>query len=303
MNFIRLFRICSFGWQGFRRNGWLSFIAIINVALTLLMISVALVGSITLNEQRKEVEEELDLTIFLKEEAQEEDILATANRLQERGDVKEVIYVDKEKALAEYIELNKGDEELLAISDEIGSSLARYIRVKPKVADSLKEINDFVLNKYNPIVDETSYEATRESINDFINASKFIIRISIVFSEVLTIVSIIVVLNVIRLAIFSRREEIQVMRIVGASNELIRLPFVIEGLIFGILAALIALLMFWLGAAWLKSQIPLYFPYSEANPLMLFTQYFGELFWSNMLTGILLSTFISYIAVRRYLKL
>ncbi len=303
MNFIRLFRICSFGWQGFRRNGWLSFIAIINVALTLLMISVALVGSITLNEQRKEVEEELDLTIFLKEEAQEEDILATANRLQERGDVKEVIYVDKEKALAEYIELNKGDEELLAISDEIGSSLARYIRVKPKVADSLKEINDFVLNKYNPIVDETSYEATRESINDFINASKFIIRISIVFSGVLTIVSIIVVLNVIRLAIFSRREEIQVMRIVGASNELIRLPFVIEGLIFGILAALIALLMFWLGAAWLKSQIPLYFPYSEANPLMLFTQYFGELFWSNMLTGILLSTFISYIAVRRYLKL
>jgi len=303
VNFIRLFRICSFGWQGFRRNGWLSFIAIINVALTLLMISVALVGSITLNEQRKEVEEELDLTIFLKEEAQEEDILATANRLQERGDVKEVIYVDKEKALAEYIELNKGDEELLAISDEIGSSLARYIRVKPKVADSLKEINDFVLNKYNPIVDETSYEATRESINDFINASKFIIRISIVFSGVLTIVSIIVVLNVIRLAIFSRREEIQVMRIVGASNELIRLPFVIEGLIFGILAALIALLMFWLGAAWLKSQIPLYFPYSEANPLMLFTQYFGELFWSNMLTGILLSTFISYIAVRRYLKL
>jgi len=303
VSFIRLARILSFGWQGFRRNGWLSFIAIINVALTLLMISIALVTSITLNEQRKEVEEELDLTIFLKESAQEEDILATTSRLQERGDVKEVIYANKERALADYKELNQGDEELLAISDEIGGSLARYIRVKPKQAGNLEEINNFVLEKYAPIIDETSYSATRESISGFINASNFIIRVSIVFSGVLTLISIVVVLNVIRLAIFSRREEIQIMRVVGASNELIRLPFVVEGLFFGMLAALFALLMFWLGAWWLKSQIPLYFPTSEANPLMLFRQYFSQLFWSNILLGIILSTFISYVAVRRYLKL
>lgn len=303
MRLIRLIRIWQFGWQGMIRNGWLSIVAIMNVALTLMMVSAVVIVSITVNEKRHQLEKQLDMTIFIKESAAEEDVLAFNQKIQERSDVQELTYADKEKAKAIFNELNKNDSELLAATSDIGNPFARYIQIKPKEPSQLAAINAYALDpKFSVLVDTTSFENTKVAVDSYINFSKFVMKNSLVFAAFLAVVSIVVVMNIIRVAIYSRREEIGIMRMVGATHQLIRLPFVVEGLLFGAFAAIISLCLLLAVAYWESKQIPLYFEFSTLQPVVLYKQYFGILLWSNFGLGMLMSAFISYVAVRRYLK-
>ncbi|MDO8471614.1 MAG: permease-like cell division protein FtsX, partial [bacterium] len=217
--------------------------------------------------------------------------------------VQELTYADKEQAKAAFNELNKNDAELLAATSDIGNPFARYIQIKPKEPGQLAAINAYALDpKFAALVDTTSFENTKVAVDSYINFSKFVMKNSLVFAAFLAIVSVVVVMNIIRVAIYSRREEIGIMRMVGASHQLIRLPFVVEGLLFGAFAAVISLCLLLAVASWEGKQIPLYFEFSTLQPVLIYKQYFGILLWSNFGLGMLLSAIISYVAVRRYLK-
>lgn len=304
MNFIRLRRIWAFGWQGMRRNIWLSVNAIVTVALTVMSISVFVALNGALNETRKNFEQKLDITIFIKESASEQDVTSFLNQINERKDTTEVTYVSKDKAKSEFERLNKDDPELVASLQDIGNNpLPRYIQIKTTTPAVLNDLDAFAhQDQFLPIVDTTSYQQTKDKITSFVNFTKFVLKNSIIISSFFAVISVIVVFNVIRLAIFSRRNEIQVMRYVGASPQFIRWPFVVEGMYLGAGASLISLLILYLLVRWEGTLIPVYFPGSTINPVSLYSQYFWVLFWSNIGSGIVLTGFISYIAVRRYLK-
>lgn len=303
MKLVRLGRIWSFGWQGIIRNIWLSVIAIVTVALTVMSISVFVVTNIALNQSREGLEDKLDISIFIKDNASEEDVLAFVNVISERQDTKEVIYFDKEKSRQQFLERNKDDAQLLSVISELTNPFPRYVQIRVDDPAVLTNIDQFVgQEKFSPLVEDTSFRQTKDMIAQFVNFTKFILKNSIVITSILALVSVLVVFNMIRLAIFSRRGEIQIMRYVGASHQLIRLPFVVEGMILGGLAAGISLLMLFILSLWETSQIALYFPGATWSPAFLYHQYFWILFGANFGAGILLSAFISYIAVRRYLK-
>jgi len=304
MRGVRLLRIWSFGWQGMRRNIWLSVNAIVTVALTVMSISVFVALNGALNETRKSFEEKLDITVFIKETAAEQDVVNFVNQISERKDTTEVLYLDKEKSKAEFMRLNEDDPELLASLEDVGNNpLPRYVQIKTDNPDILSDIDTFARqDQFLPVVDSTSYKQTKDKITQFVNFTKFTLKNSLVISAFFATISIIVVFNVIRLAIFSRRQEIQVMRYVGASHQFIRWPFVVEGTFLGASASVISLILLYLLALWESSLVPIYFPGSGINPAALYGQYFWVLFWSNVGSGILLTAIISYIAVRRYLK-
>lgn len=304
MNLVRLMRIWAFGWQGMRRNIWLSVNAIVTVALTVMSISVFVALNGALNETRKSFEQKLDITVFIKETASEQDVINFINQISERKDTTEVLYLDKDKAKAEFIRLNEDDPDLLASLEDVGGNpLPRYVQIKTKNPNVLSEIDTFARqDPFLPVVDSTSYQQTKDKITQFVNFTKFTLKNSLVISAFFAVISIIVVFNVIRLAIFSRRQEIQIMRYVGASQQFIRWPFVVEGTFLGAMASIISLALLYLLAWWESSLVPIYFPTSLVNPLELYGQYFWVLFWSNVASGILLTAIISYIAVRRYLK-
>lgn len=303
MNPIRIGRILHFGWQGLSRNFWLSLIAVVTVSLTVMSVSVFTVLNIALSETTQSLEDQLDVSIFIKEAAAEPDVLTFVGLLNERTDTKDVIYNDKAKAEAEFRALNEGEDELLSVISDLDNPFPRYIQVRADDPQSLSEINDFVIEgKFSALVEETSFQKTREEINGFVNFSKFIMKNSIVISIFFVLISVLVVFNIIRLAIFSRRNEIQIMRFVGASYQLIRMPFVVEGAIMGAMAAVISLILLYLLSQWEATQIPLYFTGATWNPITLYTQYFWVLMWSNFGFGMLLAASISYLAVHKYLN-
>lgn len=287
-----------------RRNIWLSVNAIVTVALTVMSISVFVALNGALNQTRKTFEQKLDITVFIKDTASDEDVVNFINQISDRKDTTEVTYLDKEKAKAEFIRLNSDDPELLASLEDVGGNpLPRYVQIKTDTPDVLADIDTFARqDQFLPVVDSTSYQQTKDKITQFVNFTKFTLKNSLVISAFFAIISVIVVFNVIRLAIFSRRQEIQIMRYVGASHQFIRWPFVVEGTVLGALASVISLLILYGLALWESSLVPIYFPTSGINPAELYGQYFWVLFWSNVGSGILLTAIISYIAVRRYLK-
>jgi len=121
-----------------------------------------------------------------------------------------------------------------------------------------------------------------------------------VISIVLAIVSIVITFNTIRLAIYTSREEISVMRLVGASNSYIRGPFVVEGIMYGVVAAIVTLVIYYPLSIWLGPVTQKFF--GSINVFDYYVSNFGQLFLIIIFSGVILGAAASYLAVRRYLK-
>jgi len=301
----RLIRTLLFGWQGFVRNGWLSFIAVITLALSVMAISVLGVLNQANKQIQKNLENKLDLAVFFKDAAPEEQVVDFVQQVNKRSDVQEVTYIDKDEARQTFLDENSTDDALTSAVSELDNPFPRFVRIQGDSPSTLAQLNDFAnQTAYQEIVESTSYQQTKDIVANFVNTAKFTRLNSIVVTIFFIFYSILVVFNMIRLAIFSRREEVEVMRMVGATNVLIRLPFVVEGIIFGLLGAAISMLMLWIAARWESGQLMRYFSLTDAMslPTSYYLQYFSVLLWMNVLVSVMLAMAASYLAVRRYLR-
>ncbi len=306
MFWLRAKRIFTFGWQGFIRNGWLSFIAVLTLSFSVMAISVLGVLNSVNKQVQKNLENKLDLAVFFKDAVPEEQVVDFIQQVSKRTDVKEVTYIDKDEARAKFLEENATDEALITAVNDLENPFPRFVRVQADAPSTLAKLDEFANQEsYKEIVESTSYQQTKDVVANFVNTAKFTRLNSIVITAFFILYSVIVVFNMIRLAIFSRREEVEIMRIVGATNHLIRWPFVFEGLIFGVLGALISLMLLWVASKWESGQLVRYFSITNelSLPSGLYRQYFGVLFWSNIMASVLLAATASYLAVRRYLRI
>jgi cell division transport system permease protein len=302
----RFKRVLTFGWQGFMRNGWLSFIAVVTLSFSVMAISVLGVLNQVNKQVQQNLENKLDLAVFFRDAAPEEKVVDFVQQVNKRSDVREVTYIDKDEARQQFLEENATDEALIGAVNELENPFPRFVRIQADAPATLARLNEFASQTtYQEIVESTSYQQTKDIVANFVNTAKFTRLNSIVVMLFFIIYSVLVVFNMIRLAIFSRREEVEIMRVVGATNVLIRWPFVVEGILFGLIGALISLLMIWIAARWESGQLMRYFSITDAAslPSGYYQQYFGVLFWTNIIGSVILATTASYLAVRRYLRI
>lgn len=305
MFWTRFRRIFTFGWQGFVRNGWLSFIAVLTLAFSIMAISVLGVLNAANHRVQKNLENKLDLAVFFRDAAPEEQVVDFIQQVNKRSDVREVTYINKDEARQKFLVENATDEALITAVSELDNPFPRFVRVQADNPSTLEKLNAFASqDTYKEIIESTSYQQTKDVVANFVNTAKFTRLNSLVITVFFIIYSILVVFNMIRLAIFARREEVEIMRIVGATNYLIRLPFVFEGVLFGIIGALISVVMLGLASRWETVQLMRYFNLTDplSLPLGMYWQYFGVLFWSNIGGSVILAAAASYLAVRRYLR-
>lgn len=306
MIWTRLRRILTFGWQGFVRNGWLSFIAVLTLAFSIMAVSVLGVLNAANHQVQKNLENKLDLVAFFRDAAPEEQVVDFIQQVSKRSDVREVTYINKDEAREKFLSENATDEALITAVNELDNPFPRFVRVQADTPATLEKIDVFAnSDTYKEIVESTSYQQTKDVVANFVNTAKFTRLNSLVITLFFIIYSLLVVFNMIRLAIFARREEVEIMRIVGATNHLIRLPFVFEGILFGVIGALISVLMLGLASRWETAQLMRYFNLTNplSLPLGMYWQYFGVLFWSNIGGSVIVAATASYLAVRRYLRI
>lgn len=309
LNFKRVFKT---GFINFWRNGLVSAASIFVVVVTLLLFGSLILASAFLEATLSEVKERVDINVYFKPEAAEEEILALKKQIEGLPEVKSVEYLSREEVLERFRQTNK-DNALIAetLSELPENPFGAVFNIKAREPSQYEGIAVFLSKYYkveglgveprDSIVDSVNYNRNKvviDRLNNLIEATR---AIGLALGLFLAITAVLVTFNTIRLAIYNAREEIEVMKLVGASPAYIRGPFIVEGIMYGAIAALIAMAALFPATRWLSAKTENFF-----GGLDLFAYYldnFGELFAVLFISGIILGIASSFLAVRRHLKL
>lgn len=305
MSHRSLIRVIRLGLVNFQRNGWLSIASTIVMTITIFIIGVFITQSAVISNTVAGIEEKLDLSIYFEDEVVEDDILKIRETLANRADVESVEYISKEKALAIWRE-RPTNEKVKGLVSEEDNPLPRSLSVIANSPDRLSKIADlFSADEYKDSVRRVSYTDNAGAIENLVSSSAAVKRNGFVLSGIFILLSFILIFNTTKIIILSRKDEIEIMRLVGSTESFVRLPFLIEAILFGTFGVLLALPALYL---FLKYDL------ASSNPLLSITKFLApdmlDYFLSNLiwisplllLVGISLSVSMSYFAVRKYVR-
>ena len=306
MALISLKRIIKAGFLNFKRGGVVSWAAVLVVTITLSVITFILFLQAVLNFSLAQIKDKVDVTIYFTVNAPEEKIIDVKNSLEKLPEVATVSYTSADEALKNFKERHQSDYPTIQALDEIGTNpLGAYLNVKAKevsqyenIANFLKSDNALVRGSAS-IIDKVNYHQNKlviDRLNIIITGAQ---RLGFLITLLLVVISIIITFNTIRLAIFISKEEIGVMRLVGASKMHVRGPFMVEGVIYGTIATLFTLFIFWPTSAWLGQNMT---NFLGINMYKYYLSNFFEILAILLASGIILGTISSFLAVRKYLN-
>lgn len=295
-------RITRSGWLNFKRQSALSFATVSIMVMTIFLITSLVFLQGMTNFLISNLKERVDISVYFKKDSSEEDILKVKNELSQNPEVKSVEYTSREEALDTFIERHKEAPILIESLTEIGENpFLASLNIKAWQASQYEAVFNFLeKGAYQDLIEKVDYYKNKEVIDRIFEVSSNINLAGIIFSFVLGLIAILVAFNTIRLAIYNSREEISIMRLVGASNWFIRGPFLIQGIIAGVAATIFTFLIFIIAVFFLGPKIEALLP--DFNLLSYFQEHFWTLLLIQLATGIGLGVFSSFIAIRKYLK-
>ena len=299
-------RIIKSGFKNFKRNGSISWAAVLVVTITLSVITIVLLSQAVLHYSLDQIKEKVDVTIYFNVGADENKIMSLKDSLLKLPEVADVSYTSSDQALQIFRDRHSEDYPTIQALDEIKDNpLGGYLNIKAKEVSQYETIANFLksdslsVTGFNSIIDKVNYNQNKlviDRLNSIIAGAQ---KLGFLVTLILIAISIIITFNTIRLTIFISKEEIGVMRLVGASKMRVRGPFMIEGAIYGIVATIITLLLFIPATAWLGRNMTSFFG------LNLYDYYISnifQIFIIILLSGISLGMVSSILAVRRYLN-
>jgi len=306
--YITFERIVKNGFVNFGRNVWIAIAAIAMMAITLTILLFAIVANTTFNHSIESITDRIDVSVYLKDDIKDSQRDQLIKQVKALDNVESVTYISKNDALKQYTAQNASNPALLAAISQTDNPLPASLKIKPANPNQLQSIKDF-LDKPEVLVlqsDPTSYSGDRKAAIDKItSATHFFQQAGIVGITVFIIISMLIIFNTIRMAIFNRRDELLIMRLLGASTAYIRGPFIVETMLYGAVAAAISLVICWTLFRVASSTL-------QASSLGLLdisysSRYFSDHLFSilsiQLLVGILIGAASSAVATRRYLKL
>lgn len=301
-------RVLRAGFVSFWRNGFVSLASVLVMTVTLFVIGGVIFSLATLDASLSDLKKKVDVNVYLATSASEADILSLQQSLKALSEVKEVTYISRAQALESFKQRHENDQPTLdALSELSDNPLGAVLNVVAKepgqyeaVANFLKG-DDALSKDRQAIVSKVNYDDNKTAIDVLSRIILSAEKLGLAVTVVLVILSLLIIFNTIRLAIYTSREEISVMRLVGASNKYIRGPFVIAGIMYGIIAGFITLAAFYPLTYWLGTATANFF--SGINVYRYYIAHFGEIFGIIMGAGVALGAVSSYLAVRRYLTI
>jgi len=308
MFFTKLKRVSRAGFVNFWRNSYVSVASVLVMTITLFVIGLLLFVGVVLNASLSELKDKVDINVYFLRSAAEADILAVKSGVEALPEVEKTEYISREQALAEFRERHKDDQLTIQALDELGENpLGAVVNIKAREVSQYESIAKFLESKNalspggTQIVDRINYAQNKlaiERLTSIIDAARTLgLAVIVIFG----LISVLITFNTIRLIVFMSREEISVMRLVGASSMYIRGPFVVEGLMYGVISGIVTLLVFWPLTSWLGPVTANFF--SGVNVASYYWHNFFQILLIIMGSGIGLGVVSSYLAVRRYLKI
>lgn len=300
-------RIIKYGSVGFIRNSFVSLSAIVVMTITLFVIgSLIFIGAL-LNTTLEQVRDKVDINVYFVTTAPEGNILSLKKQIEALSEVKSVEYVSREEALENFRVRHEGDQLTLQALDELADNpLGASLSIRAKETSQYEGIANFLQHDVavsqgeEPIIEKINYFQNKVAIDRLTSVIDTSERFGIAIILFLLLASIMITFNTIRLAIYTARDEISVMKLVGAGNWYVRGPFMFEGVLYGVASAVVTLILFYPLTLWLGPITEGFF--NDINIFQYYLDNFGQIFLIILGTGIVLGAVSSFLAVRRYLK-
>lgn len=303
---LQLWRIMQAGGRNFMRNAWLSTAATAVMTVTLTIVVISFISNLALTSTIKGVTDRIDVSVYLKSDVTQDQVDKFEKSLLNSPNVAGVSFVSVQQAVANYKAQNKNNPQLIQALDEAGDALPPSLQVKAKDAKKLSDIADVVNQPSNKaLLDPTappSYSGNRKAtIDRIVRFANFFKTAGLFASVIFVIISTLIIFNTIRMAIFTRRDEIEIMKLVGATKWFIRGPFIFEAALYGIIAAAIAVTLSYLLLFGAGPRIASYIDFGST--ISFFRNYPVVVVGLELLIGIAIGAVSSLLAMTRYLKL
>lgn len=301
-------RMCRYGINNFSRNAWLTIAATAVMTITLVIIFITVAAQNILSDTTDVIGRRLPRSIFLKPDTTKEQAQPIVDQLSSLANVESVAYSSSEENRAQFAVDNKTDKDTLNALTEASNRIPAKLSINLKDVNNTSQLISFVndnetLKKYiDPIRKPTFMGDRRAPTETIASWTQFAQKLGIIASIVFVSISSLIIFNTIRMAIFNRKEEIQMMKLIGAEKSFIRGPFVVEAIVYGFIAAVLATV---LGAAIMYSSSESLKSYGVPmqGTVDMMTMYIGFILLGMILLGALIGTISSLLATRRYLKL
>ena len=299
----KLKRTFKEGLDNFYRNGWLTFATVGVLAISLYIISMTAMLGATADIVLKNIQDKINISVYFNPDVAESTILDIKSKLVGFEEIKSIDYVSKDQALEQFKKFGDGNPSISQALDEIGDNpllSALVIRTKninqyDLVAKSISS------SSFAEDISRIDFEENKAAIEKLTSIIKIVEQVGLTLGIVFIIIGVLITFNAIRLTMYSHRHEFQIMRLVGASNIYIRMPFIFEGIFYGVTSAIIVLILLFITSKFLA---PLTAGSINGGDIVSFYFHnFFIIFGLLLLSGMGLGTLSGIIAIRRYLKI
>lgn len=299
-------RIIRAGVVGFVRNGVISLASLLTVTITLSVLTSIIISRAALFNSLEQIKDKVDITVYFISGTPEEEITSLKAEIEKLPEVELVGYISAEEALDSFKLRHEDDYLTLQALEELDENpLGASINIKAKETSQYESISTYLESDSvlttdgTSIIEKINYYQNKqviERLNSIIDGAE---KLGVILTLILVLISVAITYNTIRLAIYISREEIGIMRLVGADNLYIRGPFVVQGIMYGVISSIVTILIFVPITLWLGAKMS-YFLGTD-----LFDYYTANLFWIfllNFFFGTILGILSSTLAVRKYLN-
>lgn len=301
MIFLSLYRIIKFSFQDIARNVWLTVVTITILLLALFSINTLVTVRLISENAVAAIKDKIDISLYIKPETPENDILALKAQISASERVKSVVYVSKAAALENFRKKYENNQAVLAALKELGRNpLSPSLTIVPSNFDN----SGLLINELK-MIDSSIIESRDFTDNSLIltrisNITKRINEVGLLIIAIFVLTSLLVVYNAIRVAIYTHRQEIEIMRLVGASGFFVYMPYIVSAFVYTLLSLLLVISIFYPLLTLLQPYLEVFFMGYNVNILAYFVDNFWLIFGAQFLAVWLINTIATLFAVRRY---
>ncbi|MCU0679810.1 MAG: permease-like cell division protein FtsX [Planctomycetes bacterium] len=298
---LSLIRIIKFSLQDVVRNVWLSVITVTILCLALFSINTLIVAKIISQGAVDVVKDKVDISLYLKTDATEDQIMALRSDLTNMDQIKNVMYVSKKKALDFFRLKNKNNPEILQSLHELGTNpLSPSLVITPKKTEYIPDLIQKLKSLENDIIESRDFTDNTTILNKINLITRRINQIGMLIIAVFIAISLLVVYNSVRMAVYTHRKEIAIMRLVGASNYFTFMPFVFSSLIYTLASILIIISLFYPFLSLIQPYLETFFMGYNINILSYYLDNFVKMFGLQFAIVAFINIIASLLAVKKY---
>jgi cell division transport system permease protein len=296
------------GFVNFWRNAVVSLSAIFVMTVALFVIGATMLSSVFLESSLSSIRDKVDINVYFNADAPEQDILVLKRSIEGLPEVAGVEYISRDQAIENFKQRHENDYLMTqALEELVDNPLGAIINIKAKDPSQYEAIAQHLSVDSVPVgttgdrlIYNVNFNKNKIVIDKLTAITKGVERVALAVLFVLLAIAVVITFNTIRLAIYIAREEIAIMRLVGANNSFVRGPFIVEGMMYGMVAAFIATALCYPATLWLRNATENF--YGGVDLFHYYLVHLNEIFGILLAAGVLLGAISSYLAVRRYLK-